>query len=207
MYETMVYAMKISTRLLVVCVWAMWAVLMHADVSGADVHVLWDSNKESDISGYVVYYGTRSRMYAFNKDVGNKTECIVTALPDTGVYYFSVRAYDNAGNESSFSDESVVFLSKDVKRPFSMYHNYPNPFNPVTTIPYHLQYDLNVKICVYDIRGRLVKVLHDGPEKQGAGSVEWDGTNMYGASVASGVYICRIIVGNFSQTRKINLLH
>jgi len=181
--------------------------LVPDSVKSADVKISWDSNKEDDLAGYVVYYGTRSRMYAYNKDVGNVTECTITALPDTGVYYFSITAYDRAGNESSLSDEAVVFLSKIKKKPFSLFQNYPNPFNPSTKIPYLLSYDLEVNITVYDIRGRKIKVLQKGVQQRGNYEAEWDGTDEMGVKVASGIYICRIIVGEFSQTRKISLIH
>ena len=182
-------------------------VLISDGVFGSDVKVTWDPNQESDLGGYIVFYGTRSRMYAYNKDAGNVTECTITSLPDSGVYYFSVKAYDRAGNMSSFSDESFVFLSKIVKKPFKLMPNYPNPFNPSTKIPYQLNYDLYVNISIYDIRGRIVKVLVNGIEARGNKEVEWDGTDFNGMTVASGVYICRIVVGDFSQTRTINLIH
>jgi len=175
--------------------------------AAADVKVIWDSNKENDLAGYVIYYGTRSRMYAYNKDVGNVKEYTITSLPDTGVYYFSITAYDRAGNESAFSDESVVLLSKVRKKPFSLMPNYPNPFNPSTKIPYHLSYDLDVNIAIYDIRGRRVKTLQKGVQQHGLYEVEWDGTDEHGLFVSSGIYLCRIIVGDFSQTRKISLIH
>lgn len=70
--------------------------------------------------------------------------------------------------------------------------NYPNPFNAATTIAYELPTSGRVLIKVYDLTGRLVKVLADLAEPAGRYSVNWDGTDLLGTIVASGIYICQI---------------
>lgn len=64
----------------------------------------WDSNTESDLAGYKVYYGSSSGNYGIPIDIGNRTTYTLTGL-DLGTYYFSVTAYDTSGNESGFSNE------------------------------------------------------------------------------------------------------
>jgi len=67
--------------------------------------------------------------------------------------------------------------------------NYPNPFNPRTTIKYSMPRAGHLKLCIYNVRGQLVKTLIDGPRPAGEGqTVVWDGTNAQGSSVASGTY-------------------
>jgi hypothetical protein len=67
--------------------------------------------------------------------------------------------------------------------------NYPNPFNPSTTIKYSLPSSGHLKLCVYNVRGQLVKTLIDGVRPAGADqTVVWDGTDERGSSAASGVY-------------------
>ncbi|RKX32155.1 MAG: hypothetical protein DRP71_12465 [Verrucomicrobia bacterium] len=67
--------------------------------------------------------------------------------------------------------------------------NYPNPFNPSTTIKYSMPKAGHLKLCVYNVRGQLVKTLIDGVRPAGADqTIVWDGMDERGSSVASGVY-------------------
>ncbi|MEN8008587.1 MAG: FlgD immunoglobulin-like domain containing protein, partial [Candidatus Krumholzibacteriota bacterium] len=67
--------------------------------------------------------------------------------------------------------------------------NFPNPFNPSTTIKYSLPKAGHLKLSVYNVRGQLVKTLIDGPRPAGAGqTVVWDGSDNLGSAAASGVY-------------------
>jgi hypothetical protein len=81
--------------------------------------------------------------------------------------------------------------------------NYPNPFNSRTVIPYTLPLPSKVRICVYDVSGRLVRVLSDDQFKP-AGSYRtvWDGKDEQGRLVASGVYFCRLQTDRIKLIRK-----
>jgi hypothetical protein len=65
----------------------------------------WDSNVEQDLGGYMVYYGTSSRNYKYEVDVGEETSCTISNLYSGTTYYFAVTAYDIDGNESDYSAE------------------------------------------------------------------------------------------------------
>jgi chitinase len=67
----------------------------------------WDRNSESNIAGYRLYYGTASRNYTANLDVGNTTQHKVTGLAAGATYYFAVTAYDTSGTQSAYSAEVV----------------------------------------------------------------------------------------------------
>lgn len=85
--------------------------------------------------------------------------------------------------------------------------NYPNPFNPTTTIHYEVRERSLVTLRVYNVAGQLVATLVDGVKAPGvAHTVDWDGTNARGQSVASGVYFYRLVTKGFSQTRKMVLV-
>jgi hypothetical protein len=71
----------------------------------ADVTLAWDPNDEPDVAGYIVYYGTASRDYNYDVDVGNYNGCTISGLAEDKAYYFTVTAYDAEGNESSYSEE------------------------------------------------------------------------------------------------------
>jgi len=69
--------------------------------------------------------------------------------------------------------------------------NFPNPFNPTTTIALSLDRAQNVRLDIYDARGRLVRVLHDGALVAGRNELQWDGRDDRGMKSASGVYFSR----------------
>jgi hypothetical protein len=71
----------------------------------ASVTLTWNANGESDLQGYRVYYGTSSRNYTTNTDVGNVSSYTVSGLSTGATYYFVVTALDSSGNESNFSSE------------------------------------------------------------------------------------------------------
>jgi hypothetical protein len=69
---------------------------------------------------------------------------------------------------------------------------YPNPLNPETKLEFRTSQDGLVKVQVYDIQGRLVKTLQNGPLAAGYNSVRWDGTTATGNKVSSGVYYFKV---------------
>ena len=90
---------------------------------------------------------------------------------------------------------------------FALYHAYPNPFNPTTTIEYEVPFSMDVILNVYDISGKLVKTLVNDIKNTGKHSIVWDGTNQYGNSVANGMYIYKLISNeNLSISNKMILL-
>jgi hypothetical protein len=79
--------------------------------------------------------------------------------------------------------------------------NYPNPFNPTTVVRYQLPVASDVRLSVYDLLGREVAVLVNERKPAGLYSVDFAGNGL-----ASGVYIYRIVAGNFVSTRKMILM-
>jgi len=84
--------------------------------------------------------------------------------------------------------------------------NSPNPFNPETVFTFALPQAGHVTLGVYDLAGRLVRTLVDGPLSEGWQAVTWDGRGNRGQRVASGVYFCRLEVGTRSLSRKVVVL-
>jgi len=87
-----------------------------------------------------------------------------------------------------------------------LYPNYPNPFNPVTTLRYDLPETGLVTITIYDMLGRQVKTLMDQTQDAGYKSLIWDATNNYGKPVSAGIYLYQIQAGEYMQTKKMVLL-
>jgi hypothetical protein len=87
-------------------------------------------------------------------------------------------------------------------------NNYPNPFNPTTTIRYGIKEKGHVLLKVYNAAGQLVKTLVNGvqtPNAEGF-TVRWNGESNSGVLVASGVYFYRLVTEEFAQTKKMVLL-
>ena len=89
---------------------------------------------------------------------------------------------------------------------FDIYPNYPNPFNPVTTLQYVLPENAMVNIIIYDMMGRQVKTLVNGSQTVGYKSIQWNATNTAGQPVSAGIYLYTIETGEFRQTKKMVLL-
>ena len=85
-------------------------------------------------------------------------------------------------------------------------HVYPNPFNPKLTISFRLNEPGPVEIGVYDLLGRRVTVLYNGPVTTTQASVEWDGRNNAGRTMSSGAYFVRLVSRDGVMTRKAMLL-
>ena len=89
--------------------------------------------------------------------------------------------------------------------------NYPNPFNPETWIPYHLAHAADVTLTIYDIKGAVVRQLDLGYQSAGyynnrRRAAYWDGHNVSGELVASGVYFYHLSAGDYSKTRRMVIL-
>ncbi len=89
---------------------------------------------------------------------------------------------------------------------YKLINNYPNPFNPVTTLRYDLPENVHVNITIYDMLGRQIKNLINQTQDVGYRSVRWNATDDYGKPVSAGIYLYQIQAGEFVQTKKMVLL-
>jgi hypothetical protein len=99
--------------------------------------------------------------------------------------------------------------SEVVPGQFKLFANYPNPFNPETTIRYNLPSDQStyrVIIKIYDVLGQLVVTLRDQQQRPGMYQLTWDGRNSSGQAVPSGVYFLTLEAGSFKATQKMLLV-
>jgi|GEM_PF-1553221 len=89
---------------------------------------------------------------------------------------------------------------------FNLSPNYPNPFNPTTTIRYQIPYPTWVNISIYNSLGQKIRTLTNTKKAAGIFSIEWNGQNDAQQEVANGIYIVRMVAGTYSQTIKMLLL-
>ena len=88
---------------------------------------------------------------------------------------------------------------------FQLSQNYPNPFNPTTNISFALPITSEVSLKIYNIIGQLVK-SYEGYYETGTHTITWDGTNLNGESIGSGIYFYRIKAGYFTETKRMVLV-
>jgi hypothetical protein len=99
------------------------------------------------------------------------------------------------------SDKYIKTVNK-----FALNGNYPNPFNPSTSISYEVGELSDVKIEIFNLIGQQVATLVNYPQTAGKYQVRWDGKNNNNTYVPSGVYLCRMQAGKFLQTKKLLLI-
>ena len=83
-----------------------------------------------------------------------------------------------------------------------MHENYPNPFNPSTNIKFDIPENGLVSLIVYDLMGHKVTELVNTNMNSGFHNVSWNGTDNFGNTVSTGVYIYQLKTGNYSNTQK-----
>jgi hypothetical protein len=179
----------------------------------AGLLVSWAPNHEGDLGGYHLYRGTDPD---FVPDPSNMiaSTCDTLLLDEDwtweGGYCYKLVAVDIHGNESAYAllTPEDVTGAETPKAPDASYlaQNYPNPFNPVTRIAFGLAAPASASLRIYDAAGRLVRVVADGSRPAGHFAEVWDGRNMRGEAMASGVYFYRLDAGSFTQTKKMILL-
>ncbi|MCK4631771.1 MAG: T9SS type A sorting domain-containing protein, partial [candidate division Zixibacteria bacterium] len=102
------------------------------------------------------------------------------------------------------------YASKEVSEAlpddYALYQNFPNPFNPTTTIRYALPADGHVRLEIINLLGQVVTMLVDEKRSAGVHTVDWDGRDGGNQSVASGIYFYRLVSGQYTANRKMVLL-
>ncbi len=96
--------------------------------------------------------------------------------------------------------------SIEIPKEFRLSQNYPNPFNPSTTMQFTLPEQSEVTLNIYNIMGQLVRTLVNRKLPVGSHSVVWDGQDERAMFVSSGLYISRLIAGDFVEQRKMLLV-
>ena len=107
---------------------------------------------------------------------------------------FTVKVQLNSNNES---------IPKNIN---ALYENFPNPFNPITTISYSLKEDGLTKLVIYNSLGQEIQTLVNDHQKAGIHTVQWNGRNNKGQNVSSGLYFYKLKAGSFVKTQRMMLV-
>ena len=120
---------------------------------------------------------------------------------DAGAVYF-----DNVGMNISTDVLTTEEASTVTPEEFALLGNYPNPFNPVTTLRFDLDYTSKVNLTVYNILGNEIITLQNGELQAGRHAIQWNANNAYGQKVPSGLYLYKVTSDNRILTGKMLLM-
>lgn len=144
---------------------------------------------------------------------------------------FPIKKINEAGNSIKLNDERIALIGgeefevtslpirwpskrchilnlvtsvenlESIPQDYQLFQNFPNPFNPITTISFYIPSSSNIRLEVYDIAGRLIKVLINSYKQQGYHEVEFNSEKL-----TSSVYFYKITANNYSEVKKMILL-
>ena len=111
-------------------------------------------------------------------------------------------------NISFTSDATLAVNDKSdvLPKEFALHNNYPNPFNPNTTIRFDLPKASDVSIIIYNVLGQKIRTLDKSQMNPGYHSMTWNATNDYGVQVSAGMYFYQLRTSEFVKTKKMILL-
>lgn len=121
----------------------------------------------------------------------------------SGRYYYRLKQIDLNGNVAL---SKIIEIALPLPDDLQLFPNYPNPFNPSTTISYTLPVDGDVELTVYNSTGQKITTLVEETQAAGYHSILWDGRDRADMPVPSGLYYYRIKTPAGAQFRKMLLL-
>ncbi|MCF7805328.1 MAG: FG-GAP-like repeat-containing protein [Candidatus Marinimicrobia bacterium] len=151
--------------------------------------------------------GIAERQWSFGDGTNNSSEVNPTHTYTTsGTYGVQLVVTDNA-DATDTTTLTVDITTTDIQDSdlpdtFTLKGNYPNPFNPATTIKYGLPKAAKVEIVIYDLIGRKITTLITSYQNAGWHTVQWNGTNDLGELISTGVYFYRLVAGDFVDVKK-----
>jgi len=185
------------------------------------VELEWVSETETNLLGYHIYRSNTEQLddaHMANMQIipaTNTSETTVYTYVDEnvepGTYHYWLE-YVDLDLTSGFHGPVTITLEEEPVLPPEVYvtrlqQNFPNPFNPETTIKYSLENDVeNMSIKIYNILGQEVRTLKSGPHAKGEFTVVWDGRDNSGRNATSGIYFYRMSTPTYNQVHKMMLL-
>ncbi len=197
--------------------------ISYSDIQGGEDGIVTNNNGtvnwlEGNIDEDPLFVGTGEHPYSLLED----SPCIDAGIPDTTGLNLppwdiigNLRIWDGDGDGIAIIDmgayeyEAPPYVDvSDFQLSIAVFqlYNYPNPFNPTTTINYSLKENTKVSLNIYNIKGQKVKQLVSEQLSAGQHSVVWNGKDDNGKSVSSGIYFYKLKVSDFQKVRKMILL-
>ncbi len=191
---------------------------------GQSLRFEWEGSSDADGEpvSYVFALEDENQTYLFRDTSATVTEVpysdIIAIMDDLGLggvtFWWSIWAVsgsdsveaNNGPFELTITRPLAVEDNKHLPQMFALHQNFPNPFNPVTTLHYEMPAHTRVSLTIYDIRGREVIRLVDGYMRAGYNRVIWNSADASGRPVPSGIYFARMVTPRYSHTIKMSLL-
>ncbi|MEJ2104623.1 MAG: FlgD immunoglobulin-like domain containing protein [Ignavibacteriaceae bacterium] len=204
--------------------------LVLADDGNNHPLLVWGTyTSQLGVDHYNIYKKIGGGQFALHTEVQalnyiDENEVIIYGIPqanETEAFYKVAAVYPEGGEELATSDytntvstrvrggdlEKQTHLNHVVEfKTFHLFQNYPNPFNPSTIIAYQLASESEVSLTVYNLAGQEIRTLVNERQSAGPQQVVWDGKDLHGNQVASGIYLYRLKTENNIQTRKMILM-
>ncbi len=164
----------------------------------------WETGTETNNRGFEIekYENAKWNKIGFLKGKGTTSEISKYSFIDKNINQnfikYRIKQIDLNG---SYSYSNEVEINKNYVSKYELRRNYPNPFNPVTTITYTLPQAGNVELKIYNSLGQKVAQLVNKQMQAGSYKVTWDAQNE-----PSGIYFYKITVNRFSQVSKMVLM-
>ena len=143
---------------------------------------------------YLERFGDKEKAESIFNDIASKnTDVDIAEFMQTALNEFDENNLSNSNIINKSDDKNKLEeINDDIKvNKYELLGNYPNPFNPSTTINYSLPSVSNVKLEVYDVMGRMIKSFTTNSQASGDHKIVWDGKNSNEVRVATGIYIYR----------------
>ena len=175
-------------------VFLQWSTGSEINNYGFEIERSFDSKSDWKRIGFLPGHGTASE----SKSYSFKDENI-----NTGKYFYRLKQIDYNG---SFTYSNTVEINIDLPSTYSLEQNFPNPFNPATTIRFTIPKDGRVKLSIYNLLAEEVAVLLDEHLKAGFHQVEWNGIDKNNKMLSSGAYFYRLEAGDFVEVKKMMLM-
>lgn len=177
-----------------------WSVVSQSNNLGWEVYRSTDMVRFEKVGELVLGAGTTDELmnYSFTD----------SGYPAVGTLYYYLKQIDLSGHAARSNMIEVVLSPVQVLPTANELHqNFPNPFNPETTISFDLKSATVVELSIYDMAGQHIRTLAGGQAlSAGSYSYLWDGLDDSGAKVASGVYLYHLTSGEFTSVKKMALL-
>jgi len=173
-------------------------------VRNNNVFLTWSTATETNNLGFEIERkspGNTFSKVSFIKGSGTSEEPHVYNFIDKklmpGTYHYRLKQINFDG---TFNYSKTIGVEITTPNCIKLRQNYPNPFNPITAINYELPQSGHVTLKVFNLSGKKIKLLENAIREAGTYNVIWDGTNDYGRSVSSGIYICHMEFSSTSDT-------
>jgi hypothetical protein len=174
-----------------------------------DIYAWWPSNSNYAYDAkYTITAGANNSTVQRSQRINGGQWNFIKNMNLDSSGKISITVSDTASNTVVADAFKIIYKGlplgvekNEIINDFTLFPNYPNPFNPSTVIKWQMNVSSKVTIKIFDVLGREVKTLFDGVKNPGVYYADFNGQNL-----ASGVYYCRLTAGGLSQTRAMLLL-